>query len=205
MGNQAAQGGNKMAIAAMSYVTHLSQSQLEILLGMFYEAAESSFNPNYINRADFSAVLIGIEINPNDADILDRLFTMYDDRNQDHVSIKDFIVGISPLVTVNSDTVQERLRLAFHLYDDDRDGSLLVSDMINVLKQINRVASYFGDSVLKEEQIVLIIRDSVHPHEVTSTVAINFGDYVEPIASHPLVSLFLSGAGTVHYGAHTYL
>ena len=65
-----------MAIAAMSNVTHLEKRGLAALQSKFREIGHRSGNPNMINRVEFSEALNMVGINQNDADILDRLFTM---------------------------------------------------------------------------------------------------------------------------------
>lgn len=202
-----------MAIAAMSYVTHLEREEVFTLLNKFKnepnyfsdssttQGLSSSSNQTMILRKKFTALLKDVGINQNDADILDRIFTMYDDNDEDMICFKDFLVGISPLVCDQTGTPLEVLKFAFHLYDDENTSRLLVTDMINVILQINRVASFFGDPVLTEEQVAMVIRNSLNLNEATFTSLIAYDDYLRAISDHPLVDTFLSGNGVVQYGA----
>jgi Ca2+-binding EF-hand superfamily protein len=123
---------------------------------------------------------------------------MYDKTGDDLIVYKDFIVGISPFM---SGSYIEKIEFAFRLYDSDSTGHLRGNDLTIILSQINRVASYFGDPVLTEEQIVTIVKDALDVPEAGLTSFVRYVDYITPIADHALVETFLSGGGTVQYGA----
>ena len=76
MGNQVGKGANRMAIAAMANVTHIERREMLALQQKFRDVASRDGNPNMINRQAFSESLNIVGVNQNDADILDRLFTM---------------------------------------------------------------------------------------------------------------------------------
>ena len=200
MGNQIGKVANRMAIAAMSNVTHLEKREIAALLNKFKEVASREGQNAMINRVDFTEVLSIVGINQNDADILDRLFTMYDKSGDDLINYKDFIVGIAPLI---SGTHVEKIDFAFRLYDIEGTSYLKAKDMINVLSQMNRVASYFGDPVMTEEQVASVITDV---QEMTGgsadglNDAIHYIEYIKIISDHPVVNTFISGGGTVQYG-----
>jgi Ca2+-binding EF-hand superfamily protein len=96
MGNQVGKGANRMAIAAMSNVTHIEKRELAALQTKFKEIASREGNPSMISRTEFGEALHIVGINQNDADILDRLFTMYDKTGDDQIVYKDFTAGIAP-------------------------------------------------------------------------------------------------------------
>jgi neuronal calcium sensor 1 len=170
MGNQIGKGANRMAIAAMSNVTHIEKRELAGLQSKLREIASREGNPSTVNRTEFTEALNIIGINQNDADILDKLFTMFDKTGDDVINYRDFIVGIAPLI---SGTPNEKLDFAFRLYDLEGSGNIKANEMIHVLSNINRVASsvfplspfplltfsalafcrYFGDPVMSEDQI----------------------------------------------------
>eukprot|EP01042_Synura_sphagnicola_P029570 gene29570-38133_t len=99
MGNQVGKGANRMAIAAMSNVTHIEKREIAALLNKFKEMSVREGTLNMISRTDFTEALTIVGINQNDADILDRLFTMYDKSGDDQINYKDFVVGIAPLIS----------------------------------------------------------------------------------------------------------
>jgi Ca2+-binding EF-hand superfamily protein len=183
----------------MSNVTHLEKRELAALQTKFKEIAGRHGNPTMISRIEFSEALNVVGINQNDSDILDRLFTMYDKTGDDQIAYRDFIVGIAPLI---SGTHVEKIEFAFKLYDIDTTGYLRGSEMLNVLSQMNKVASYFGDPVMTEEQIANVIEDVLDMAGGGDgmATALHYAEYVKVIADHPIVNTFITGGGTVQYG-----
>ena len=200
MGNQVGKGSNRMAIAAMSNVTHVEKRELAALQSKFKEVATKGGNSNMIDRASFSESLLVVGINQNDADILDRLFTMYDKSGDDQINWRDLLVGIAPLI---SGTHVEKIDFAFRLYDSEGTGYLRGREMNNVLSQMNRVASYFGDPVMSEEEITRVILDVVELAGGSvegMNASLHYVEYIKIISEHPIVNTFISGGGKVQYG-----
>lgn len=200
MGNQVGKGANRMAIAAMSNVTHIEKRELAALLNKFKEIAGREGNSSMLNRTEFGEALSIVGINQNDADILDRLFTMYDKSGDDQINFRDFIVGIAPLI---SGSHTEKIDFAFRLFDLEGTSYLKAKEMINVLSQMNRVASYFGDPVMTEEQITSVIMDVLDMAGGTTEgvqASLHYVEYIKIIADHPIVNTFISGGGSVQYG-----
>jgi Ca2+-binding EF-hand superfamily protein len=196
MGNQNGKAASKMAISAMSNVTHIEKRELQALRLRFKELSKAN---DEITRKEFSDALIYIGINPNDADILDKLFTMFDKVGNDQVNWKDYLVGVSPLITGD---FQEKISVALSLYDVNDELLLSGSDILTVLRQMNMVSSYFGDAVLSEEQLVRIVDESLNSTDRTSVLQQSFPykDYIDIISKHENVQIFLAGEGTMFYG-----
>ena len=200
MGNQVGKGANRMAIAAMANVTHIEKRELASLQSKFREIASREGNPNMINRTEFTEALNLVGINQNDQDIMDRLFTMYDKTGDDQILFKEFIVGIAPLI---SGSVVEKIDFAFRLYDLEGTSYLRAQEMVNVLSQMNRVASYFGDPVMTEEQISSILIDVLDMAGGSAegmSASLHYPEYTKMIAEHPIVNTFVTGGGSVQYG-----
>lgn len=138
MGNQVGKGANRMAIAAMANVTHVEKRELLLLQDKFKELATREGNPNTINRAEFTEALSFVGINQNDSDIFDRLFTMYDKTGDDIIIFREFLTGVSPLI---SGSPAEKVEFAFKMYDLEGKNVVKSTAMVNVLSQMNRVAS----------------------------------------------------------------
>jgi len=201
MGNQVGKGANRMAIAAMSNVTHLEKRELAGLQSKFREIGAREGNPNIINRTEFSEALSVVGINQNDADILDRLFTMYDKTGDDQITWRDYIAGLSPLI---SGTHTDKIDFAMRLYDIEGTSYLKVNDMINVLSQMNRVASYFGDPVMTEEQVAQVMLDVLDMAGGSTEgvmASLHYSEYIKIISEHPIVATFIAGGGSVQYGS----
>ena len=200
MGNQVGKGANRMAIAAMANVTHIEKRELASLQSKFREIASREGNPNMINRTEFTEALNLVGVNQNDQDIMDRLFTMYDKTGDDQILFKEFIVGIAPLI---SGSVVEKIDFAFRLYDLEGTSYLRAQEMVNVLSQMNRVASYFGDPVMTEEQISSILVDVLDMAGGSAegmSASLHYPEYTKMIAEHPIVNTFVTGGGSVQYG-----
>jgi len=200
MGNQVGKGANRMAIAAMSNVTHIEKRELAALLGKFKEISGREGNSNMLNRTEFGEALSIVGINQNDADILDRLFTMYDKSGDDQINYRDFIVGIAPLI---SGTHQEKIDFALRLFDSEGSSYMKARDIVNVLSQMNRVASYFGDPVMTEEQItsvVVDVQDMAGGAVDGLNDTVHYVECIKIISDHPIVNTFITGGGSVQYG-----
>ena len=189
-----------MAIAAMSNVTHIEKRELATLLTKFKEISGKDGSMSIINRSEFTEALTVVGINQNDADILDRLFTMYDKSGDDQINYRDFIVGIAPLI---SGSHQDKIDFALRLYDTEGSSHLKGREIVNVLSQMNRVASYFGDPVMTEEQIVSVVKDV---QELAGGAIdglndnVHYVEYIKFISDHPIVNTFITGGGSVSYG-----
>jgi len=200
MGNQVGKGANRMAIAAMANVTHIERREMLALQTKLRDVASRDGNPNMINRTAFTESLNIVGVNQNDADILDRLFTMYDKTGDDIIVFKDFLAGIAPLI---SGSHNDKIEFSFRMLDLDNTGILRANDMLNALSQMNKVASYFGDPVMAEEQIQGVIGDMLDVAGGSAeglSAQLHYSDYVKMIGDHPMVSTFLVGGGTVQYG-----
>jgi Ca2+-binding EF-hand superfamily protein len=200
MGNQVGKGANRMAIAAMSNVTHLERREMSALLQKFREIAAREGNPLMINRSGFAEAMSIIGVNQNDIEILDRLFTMYDKTGDDYIGFREFMAGIAPLI---SGSHTDKIDFGFKLYDMDGTGILRASELMNVLSNMNRVASYFGDPVMSEDQIHSVIMDVLElaggsPEGLSAQLHV--ADYLTTIADHPMVNTFINGGGGVQYG-----
>lgn len=112
---------------------------------------------------------------------------------------KDFLVGIAPLI---SGTHSEKIQFGFALYDTNDKKVLKGSDLFHVLCQMNLVASYFGDPVMKEDDILTLVcevQNLSNKNDALSTT-IAYDDLIEAISNHPVVTAFISGQGTTMYG-----
>jgi Ca2+-binding EF-hand superfamily protein len=200
MGNAVGKGSNRMAIAAMSNVTHVEKRELAALQNKFREVSAREGNANMISRIEFGEALLIVGVNQNDADIFDRLFTMYDKSGDDQINWKDLLVGVAPLI---SGTHIEKIDFAFRLYDVEGSSYLRAKEMVNVLSQMNRVASYFGDPVMTEEQITNVLLDVIEMAGGSKeglNSSLHYVEYIKIIGEHPIVNTFTSGGGTVQYG-----
>ena len=197
MGNDIGKGANRMAISAMSNVTHIDKRELLGLQRQFHSLAQREGNPNTISREEFQEALAQVSIVESDAEILDRLFTMFDKTGDNQVNFREFVVGIAPLI---SGDVADKLQFSFSLYDLDGTGQLRPSEMIFVLTSMNNVASYFGDPVMTHEQVEQLVEDVFAHADTSGSGTLSYTEYLHAVTEHPNLTQFLSGQGTVRYG-----
>uniref|UniRef100_A0A6U3NZ21 EF-hand domain-containing protein n=1 Tax=Ditylum brightwellii TaxID=49249 RepID=A0A6U3NZ21_9STRA len=215
MGNdQSRSGTNRLAITAMSNVTKITKSQLTELRDRCIELSkvpsltglddstvsnDTPKNPLITSR-DFRIAMAEVGVSEEmDAEVLDRLFTMWDKTGDDKVDPILFLVGVSPLASVMD--IEVRLQFAFELFDVKKTGKISHGDIMLILAGINATASYFGDAVLTAQQIE-IIADDVFKSATAAERGdkINYMDRLDEFSNHPLVVQFASGGGTMRYG-----
>ena len=88
-----------MAIAAMANVTQFEKRELLALQRKFSDFASREGNPHTITRSEFREALESVGVTESDTEILDRLFTMFDKTGDDQVNVREFVVGVCPLIT----------------------------------------------------------------------------------------------------------
>lgn len=163
----------------------------------FHELAQIDGNPNTVSREEFQEALEFVGIVESDAEILDRLFTMFDKTGDNQVNFREFAVGISPLI---SGDVVDKLQFSFGLYDMDNTGQIRPNEMIFVLTSMNNVASYFGDPVMTHEQIEQLVDDIFKEADVSHSGALSYEEYLAAVSDHPILVQFITGQGSVRYG-----
>ena len=87
------------------------------------------------------------------------------------------MAGIAPLI---SGTHIDKIDFSMKLFDMDSTGILRASEMMNVLSQMNRVASYFGDPVMAEDQIHTVITDVLEKLGASSIITNLVGNKENP-------------------------
>lgn len=110
MGASHSAGTNKLAITAMSHVVHFTRDELLSLQKEFLRVAKASGdNENTITRAQFHDALHIVKVEESDKELLDRLFTMFDDTGDGQINFKEFVCGVS---TILRGTLEEKLTCA---------------------------------------------------------------------------------------------
>lgn len=213
MGND--QSSERMAIDAMADSLSITKRQLIELrdAALVYASDAGPASPGIglqgrlgrscsplISRRDFhiACAEVGI-LEAADAEILDKLFTMFDEEGEDRIELIPLVVGITPLASFRD--AAYKLILAFEVHDLNRTGFLTFGDLIDVLFAINATASYLGDPTLTDSQLSMIAKDTFQfsgdkPLLYANPVA---GSALDRVISHPLVQIFIQGKGTERY------
>lgn len=157
----------------------------------------TSSNPTLLSRSSFREALSTVGVVESDTEILDRLFTMFDKSGDDQVNFREFLVGISPLVTGD---VQSKIKFGLELYDIDGTGLVRPNELAFVLSSMNSTASYFGDAVMSSDQIDAAVEDVFLAVDKGKSGVLEYKEHIEVIAGHKTVVAFVGGGGTVRYG-----
>ena len=197
MGNGVSKGSRNLYVAAMSNVTTIERKELLGMRAKFGEMAKASGgNPNTITRDEFTRGLDEISVAEADAEILERLFTMFDKMGDGQINYREFVVGVSPLARGD---VPQKLQFAFELYDVDESGHVKAAEMCFVLNAINNVASWFGDPAMQPDEIDTCVEDVFK--QAGGAMSVAYTENITVIAEHAVVRQFLAGSGTVVFGA----
>lgn len=186
---------SKMGIAAMAIVSNIEREHILKLRTSFHSYSLTN-ELNYITRNDFDNSLKLLDnIDISDIELLDRLFILLDESGDCKIDYKDFLVGISILVSGN---VSEKLLFAFNIFDENNTGYVMSGEMKKILTALNLVASFFGDPVVNNIQIKELVIDIFKL--ASSPSQLRYADYIDTIASHPVILQFINGKGTVRFG-----
>jgi len=190
-----------MAISAMSHMLKITKTQLLELRDLCiakHEDDVSTLSGYRLSRENFVAVMKDANIAEEpDQDVFEQLFIMFDKKGEDYVDPVLFFAGLSPLASVLD--VSTKLRFALHVFDYKKTGRISRERLEAVLGAINSTASFFGDAVLLESQIGLIVNDIFEGEELDDET-IAYSDKIYKISIHPLVVEFASGAGMARHG-----
>jgi len=208
-----------MAIAAMANVTSLEKRELLQMQKAFLEVSQRQGNPNTVAKDEFHEVVEGCGVVEADKEILDRLFIMLDKTGDQQINFREFLCGLAPLVT---GSLEDKLSFSFELYDvDSKDtakwwfktvrltaaplclavGVVKRAEMTFILRAMNDVSSYFGDPVMSQDQIQVLVDEIFEKFDdEENPQGLNYKDCLNAIAQHPVITSFSKGEGPVRYG-----
>ncbi|CAM9522191.1 unnamed protein product, partial [Discosporangium mesarthrocarpum] len=92
--------------------------------------------------------------------------------------------------------------VAFELYDVDGTGKIKADEMEALLCSINETASYFGDPVMKREEVKTLVDDIFLKHSAdTGGGYLDYNNFLLAVVEHPVIVQFVAGEGTMRYGS----
>eukprot|EP00602_Paraphysomonas_sp_CaronLab_P002048 CAMPEP_0185025030 /NCGR_PEP_ID=MMETSP1103-20130426/8148_1 /TAXON_ID=36769 /ORGANISM="Paraphysomonas bandaiensis, Strain Caron Lab Isolate" /LENGTH=187 /DNA_ID=CAMNT_0027558141 /DNA_START=127 /DNA_END=693 /DNA_ORIENTATION=- len=186
-----------MGISAIAIVSGIEKEHILKLRTSFQNFCDNSGEVSVVSRADFDSALKSLEgLEPSDVELLDRLFILLDESGDCKIDYKDFLVGTAALIT---GTVSEKILFAFNVYDESDSGEVMSGDMKKIFTALNAVASFFGDPVMTPTQIKELVID-VFKQGSSPSAPLRYEDHLEVISSHPVVSQFVNGKGSVRFG-----
>ena len=142
----------------------------------------------FISENTFVEILTDLQLLASDIELCRKMFHLVDLSAGGVVNIKLVLLSFSCIVTQGPKMCFLSM---FNIMDRPQLGSLDKSDMIEVLKTANDALYYFGDRYLQKSQILDLV-DSVYTSagQIDGTIA--YSNFVEYLATHPIVELLLS-------------
>ena len=210
MGNEIGKSASRLGVCAMAFTTtNIEKDELATLMSRMIEIRLSTkqnnqdmtsapLDINSLSRTQFDDSLkIISKFDASDLELLQALFTMFDNSGEGLVNYKEYLSGVAGCLI--SGSAAEKLDLAFTLYtiDSETPGQVTRGDGKKVLNSICNVASYFGDPVVSPENIESVILEVFKP--ITSPAA-DKQTIVNAIMNHNITEIFLSGKGSVRFG-----
>jgi len=149
--------------------------------------AMSNFSDDFgmIKREGFDKAMASADLSR--VEVLDLLFTMWDNADHGKVSSKEFCIGISPLACPFND-LSSVIEFALGISDDSNRQHIDRWELRKLLTGINSTASYFGDSHLLPEEIEIILETVFEGVEKQT-----HKDCVRKLSTNPYVKRFTSG------------
>ena len=146
----AGQSGDHLAVAVISHVVQSGGPELLAMRKHMSDAARKNADPKFVTRKQFHAAETAVTIDDSDREIFDRLFTLFDKTGAGTVQWREFLTGLS-LITKGD--AQERLELAFELFDKDNIGALEQTDVQMSFRALNQTAAALGDPIMSLDQL----------------------------------------------------
>ena len=199
MGNNVVAGGTIKGMQAVARTTpniEIPEFQT-ILADLKLSAADSK--SDWITRDVFDTAIKKVEkFEPSDVDIFVKLFTLFDVQGNNTVDYKDFIAGASTCLTTAQNS--EKLQFAMAIYDSSNTKCILKGDLKKLLYTINNVTSFFGDPVIRPNQIDTIVFDVYKAFPSSAGKGIGFDVCIEALLANEIVKVFLNGGGRLRFG-----
>ena len=183
-----ASDANRFAIAAMANVIHYTREELTFMIKQFGEFAEQTEPKNCMDREQFLAGLEILGTHETDQEILDKMFTLYDETGDEIVPYKEFCCGASVLTRGN---VNDKISFAFQLWDYEGKGSISQKDCIKCLKLLIRLWISWRQDIDKQ-QISHMVENIYSEAELNADNSLDYVEYVSAICNHPTLVNFLT-------------
>ncbi len=101
MGNEAGKPTCPLGLAAMASTTsNIEMNEVMELFKKLAKLAHTAGNPEVIARADLETAMKSLDVlQPSDTELLDKMFTMFDNMGEGTVDFREFAVAVSTLVS----------------------------------------------------------------------------------------------------------
>ena len=199
MGNNVGPGGNIKGMQAVARTTpNIELTEFQLILSDLKTVASETAS-DWISREAFDAAIRKIDkFEAPDIDIFVKLFTLYDVQGNNTVDYKDYVAGAACCLCTASNS--QKLAFAMPIYDSNMTKCLLKGDLKKLLHTINNVTSFFGDPVIRPNQIDTLIFDVYKAFPSSAGRGVEFESCIEALLAHDIVKMFLNGEGRLRFG-----
>ena len=196
MGSGQSVGGHppvRLNVVAVSNVVHLTKDELLALMKQVREFATQSQPTQCIDRENFAAAVEIVGLHETDAEIADKLFTLFDATGEDMVSYRKFVASFAMLVR---GTMADKLTFALQLYDLDLKRTISQEDMVLLLGAVASCLDFFGDMKLPSRRISALVENIFEESDKNEENEIDYSEALVPLTSHPIITDFMDKAQT---------
>jgi len=178
MGNKASGASSlkKREIKEFMQITHFDYTEIDALYNHFKSIAASKNDDGVIDRKEFQAAL-GL----SESLFLDRMFQLFDDKNNGKINFTEFLSGLSILCTRG--TLEEKIQFSFRIFDFDNDGKISkqeLSSMLHTSLKENNVN-------MSTSQIGHVVDSTFLEADSNGDGFIDFDEYKTLVDSHPSI------------------
>ena len=152
-----------------------------------------------ISRDDLNEALTTLELEEPDTEILDKMFTMFDDTGENTVHYNQFLAALCLLTTAAPNT---KLKYAFSLFDRKGGGSINRGDVKSCLFAMNNAVCFFGDPVVGEDEIAETLNECYKKGSDEGIVHmsdVKYEEFIPILIDSQLFFKFICALGTVRY------
>ena len=124
-----------------------------------------------------------------DTDIVEAMFRLVDSGGNDIADLRAVMVPLA--ICTCKESVRECFALVFSCFDRAEIDTMEKTQMLKIFNLMNEGVVYMGDRPL-EASYVMDLVDSVYTTAGKIDGHINYSEYIELIAEHPIVEMFLT-------------
>mmetsp|Transcript_7550 Transcript_7550/g.11294 ORF Transcript_7550/g.11294 Transcript_7550/m.11294 type:complete len:191 (+) Transcript_7550:55-627(+) len=186
-------GSSESTLHALADVQPLDQSSILKVLDDFNQKRKLSENSGFdISKIILCEALEDAGFRAGEIEMLSSIYVLFDVQGKESVPYNLLLSGISPLTSTST---QEILSFALKMFDAEDKGVVTHDDLNAVLRSINEITSFFGDSCLLSEEIDEICNDIFSDDK--ESIAVD--KIPSDVLNHHLAIKFISGNGEQKY------
>jgi len=178
-------GPASFSLAAIAKDTHFTREELIVLHENFHKAAQASpqDGTSVINKEQFQAILQSANIQTANQGFLDELFNAFDKNNDGTVNFIEFCTGLSVML---KGTSEEKLKLSFEIYDQDKSGKISQSEMMQVLQNMNvSLKAATGSQGYTDEDIQQFVSKIYSECDLDGNSFLSYSEFYKAVVKYP--------------------